>query len=469
MSEPSPTRGPARETRLLLLTLCVSVAVLFLLARFRFPERPISELATPQPLTRLARSTTFDDLSATLKDLLHQADGAIVVMRVSAPIGAGASGTRLVPALRVRDDLAVAMLQGDARVEAIDDLAVSANAIVARDEVRGLALVRVPPLSAPALSVQPQSEALDLPGFLVVMDAAPGGPAIRAEFVSRVSTRAHPAWDTAVLALGGVTNVRPGAAVFTLAGRFVGIVLNDHADHDETVIAPGETVIARATRLTEGESVLAANTGLSVQPLSPALAKATKATNGVVIAAMSNQNALRVGDVIAAIDNDSINSVGDWERVLSRRAPGTTILLHIVRRNGKLQVRLTLTWRDAPLAPGDDGAAAAAASAKRSDANAGTLGLTLRALPGGVVQVQRVEPDSAAARAGLQAGDRITALPTASASASATSASATSASPPTPLSSARVERAFQTLAHGDALMLAIDRAGQPLIVAIEKP
>jgi hypothetical protein len=43
----------------LLLTLGVSVAMLFVLARFRFPERPISDLAAPQPLTRLARSTTF--------------------------------------------------------------------------------------------------------------------------------------------------------------------------------------------------------------------------------------------------------------------------------------------------------------------------------------------------------------------------------------------------------------------------
>jgi len=490
MSEPTPTRGPAREARLLLLTLCVSVAVLFLLARFRFPERPISELAAPQPLARLGRTTTFDDLSATLTDLLHHVEGSVLLLRVSSPVPPGglaassttssssssliatSSAARLVPALRVRDTLAVAVLPGDARVEAVDDEAVSANAIVARDEVRGLTLVRVPAHPAASLSIQPQSEALDLPGFLAVMDAAPGGPAIRAKFVSHASARPHPAWDTAVVALGGITNARPGAIVFTLTGRLVGIVLHDH---DETIVAPGEMLIARANRLAEGESVLAANAGLAVQPLSPALAKATNAANGVVVAAieravMPGATPLRIGDVIAAIDGEAIRSVNDWERVLGHRAPGTTVVLQVIRRDAKLQVPLTLTWRDAPLAPGDNGAAAAAASAKRTDAAASALGLTLRALPNGIVQVQHIDPGSAAARAGLQAGDRITALPATPPPSTPTPTSKPAPAPSAaPVTIARVETAFRALSRGDALMLAIDRAGQPLVVAIEKP
>jgi hypothetical protein len=529
MSSPSPTRGPARETRLLLLTLGVSVGVLFLLARFRFPERPISDLATPQPLARLARTTTFEDLSATMVDLLHRAAEASVTLRVSGateaeveagvPVAAGAGsapgsglwpgpgsghepgGRRLVQALRVRDDLALAVLPGDARVEAIDDEPVpvgasgntasntsgstssgaSTNVIIARDEVRGLVLVRVPSRPTPSLATLPQREALGdtigellaLPGFLAVIDAAPGGPAVHAEFVSRVSTHPHPAWDD-VIALGGVTNVRPGAMVFTLSGRFVGMVL---PDGDETIVAPVDALIARADRLTRGESVLAAHAGLAVQPLSPMLAKATKAINGVVIAAIDGAVAgapLRVGDVIAAVDSDTIRSVSDWERVIGRHAPGTSVQLRIVRREGALQIPLTLTWRDAPLAPGDDGKAAAAASARRSDANASTLGLSLRAAPNnGGLEIQRVDTASPAARAGLQAGDRLTALPgaptTPAKTPSRASAHAPSATAPAAITIAGVETAFKALASGDALLLAINRAGQPLVVAIEKP
>src|SRR5690242_18879478 len=129
MSSTSSTRGPARETRLLLLTLGVSVAMLFVLARFRFPERPISELAAPQPLTRLARATTFEDLSATLADLLRRAADAQIPLRV----GDADGNTRLVPALRFRDDLAIAVVAGNQRVTG------DATPVVGRDEVRGLA------------------------------------------------------------------------------------------------------------------------------------------------------------------------------------------------------------------------------------------------------------------------------------------------------------------------------------------
>jgi membrane-associated protease RseP (regulator of RpoE activity) len=539
MSSPSPVRGPARETRLLLLTLCVSVGVLFVLARFRFPERPISELAAPQPLARLARATTFDDLSATLTELLQRAGDASVALRVDGDTQPG--GSRLVPALRVRDNLALAVLAGDARVEAVEGEAASSSAstagnlVVARDEVRGLVLVRVPTRPAPALPVQPQGEMLELPGFLIIIDAAPGGPAIRAEFVSRATTHPHPAWDAPVLALGGIASARPGAMVFTLSGRFVGMVL---PDDDETIVAPAEALIARADRLTRGESVLAANSGLAVQPLSPALAKATKAASGVIIAAITGAViappgrtaadtnptrpgsaskasattpgtaaatapptgavSLRVGDVIAAVDEEEIASVGDWERLLSRRAPGTTVQLRVVRRGATTRVPLMLTWRDAPLAPGDDGtaaaasAAAAAATAARKAAAAGraaadpgiaAAGLTLRATSNGVagLEVLRVDPGSAAARAGLHAGDRITALPgafpeavaAASAGTSAAAAAGTRASAAratsVALTVARVDAAFKAVASGDAMLLAISRAGQPLVVAVGKP
>src|SRR6185369_5496986 len=115
----------------------------------------------------------------------------------------------------------------------------------------------------------------------------------------------------------------------------------------ETLVAPSEALIARADRLTHGESILAANAGLTVQPLSSALAKATKADHGVIVAAIRGAFVslpipvqdkaaalLRVGDVIQAIDSDEIRSVGDWERVISHRAPGTTVTLRLARPDG---------------------------------------------------------------------------------------------------------------------------------------
>jgi S1-C subfamily serine protease len=316
--------------------------------------------------------------------------------------------------------------------------------------------------AAPSLPIQPANESLEMPGFLVFIDAAPGGPSVRAEFVSQATPQPHPAWDVPLLALGGLANPRPGALVFTLAGRFVGMVL---ASDDETLVAPGEALIARADRLTRGESILAANAGLTVQPLSSALTKATKADHGVIIAAINNGGSsagpLRVGDVIQMIDRDEIRSVGDWERVLSHRAPGTTVTLQIARREGTTQVPLTLMWRDAPLAFGSsangDRATSPAKAGNTVRSGAAAFGLGLRATAtrnaAGTLEVVRVDANGAAARAELHVGDLLVALP----------------STPAPLTLARVDAACNALAAGDALLLSISRAGQPLVVAIEKP
>ena len=80
----------------------MSVAALLLLARFRFPERPLTDLSTPQPLTRLTRVTAFDELSAMLRDLLRQFEGAVVLARVTPAGNAGAAAGNGMAAARVR-------------------------------------------------------------------------------------------------------------------------------------------------------------------------------------------------------------------------------------------------------------------------------------------------------------------------------------------------------------------------------
>ena len=70
MTEP---RAPEarRETRLLLATIAVSVGMLLLLARFRFPEEAGRQTVEPAaaPLERLAARATFDELAGTMADL----------------------------------------------------------------------------------------------------------------------------------------------------------------------------------------------------------------------------------------------------------------------------------------------------------------------------------------------------------------------------------------------------------------
>lgn len=366
MADSSPPRGPARETRLLLLTLLVSVAVLFLLARFRFPERPLTDLSPPQPLARLARGTAFDELSGSLTELLRRFEASVVVLRVvsTTPGGAGGPGTiRLVPALRVRDDLALAPLSRDDRPIGVGDGQGSAagagasggsassgastgvnasggsgsagggntsgggilpaNAVVARDELRGLAMVRVPARQAPPLLATPANEPNDLPGYVAVLEASPSGAIIRAEFVSSLSRASRRGWDTPAILVGGVTHAQPGALLFSLTGRFIGMALPDAAP-GAVIVAPGDAVLAQVERLARGESLRLARPGFEVQPLTAALARATGTAAGVMVSAIATPGPagppLNLGDVITTADGQPIRSTGDWQQALQRAA-----------------------------------------------------------------------------------------------------------------------------------------------------
>jgi S1-C subfamily serine protease len=556
MVEPSPPRHSTRETRLLLLTLAVSVAALLLLARFRFPERPLTDLSTPQPLTRLTRVTAFDELSAMLRDLLRQFEGAVVLARVTPAGGAGAAagngiaggagssvngsaagggaahgrpanggGTpggngsaagrgietpRDTLGLLVRDDLALVPVAPGARVDAIAGSPVAANGIVARDEQRGLAVVRVPGYSAAEISVQPPATPLDAPGYVAILEAAPDGPTIRAEFVSRYSTEPHAGWDQPVLALSGPSTAKPGSLLFTLSGRFVGMTL---ADSGRLLVVPADALMSRATRLANGESIAVVASGIDVQPMTPSIARATGAREGVVVShvsagAVSNVIAatgsgngtgagagtgaateagaagsasagggseITIGDVITTAAGRPVRAPRDWQQILREQASGATIKLSILRFGKTLQASLTLPRPVGPTggstsssagASASGGAGAAGASSTGASGGAAgaaaspqsaldVMGLSLRSVNGGS-ELIAVRPASPAARAGLRAGDRITSLPGRTSSAAATSPSA-------------IATACAELASGQALLLAIDRDGAARIAAVEKP
>ena len=118
--------GISRETRLLAATIAVSVVVLLVLSRFRFPAvaGPDVDGAAAQPLARLAARAAFDDLSLAVRELTARVEASLLVIRTAtrpasavevfsslADVADAAGGTgrtrRLVPALRLRDDSAL--------------------------------------------------------------------------------------------------------------------------------------------------------------------------------------------------------------------------------------------------------------------------------------------------------------------------------------------------------------------------
>ena len=92
----------SRETRRLLITVVAAVATLWVLARIRFQERPVTSTPVPNVLAQLRPSSSYADLARLIADIRPT-----IVAAVSRSAGGG-------PALRIREDAAVTLRPGRA-------------------------------------------------------------------------------------------------------------------------------------------------------------------------------------------------------------------------------------------------------------------------------------------------------------------------------------------------------------------
>jgi len=229
-----------REIRLLVLVIGVAVAVLLVLARFRFPAVDLSaNPQTPGPLERLAARATFDDLASTLADVTTRVTPAFIVVAVEKipekperkggpPPPAAASGPRWVPALRVRPEFLLVYVPTGTHVVAVEGLSASPQVAVS-DPIRELALIPIPRAVSPTADFA--GAVSDFSGFTFVaaVEGAVGGPAVRPVFVPRADALFESRWSTTLLLVGGEPELHPGAFVFTLDGRLIGLAVREEA------------------------------------------------------------------------------------------------------------------------------------------------------------------------------------------------------------------------------------------------
>src|SRR6476646_4065220 len=97
----------SRETRLLLTIIVISVALLWVLARIRFPGKAASPSPVSPVLAQLAPPSAFEDITSTVAQLTPHISELISVIAVSAETAAGPRSTTA-QALHVRDGLAIA-------------------------------------------------------------------------------------------------------------------------------------------------------------------------------------------------------------------------------------------------------------------------------------------------------------------------------------------------------------------------
>lgn len=444
--------GVTRETRLLAATIGISLIVLLVLSRFRFPAATDAprDSAAAQPLARLAARAAFDDLSLAVRELSSRVSGSLIVVRVSTTaaedgpaVSGGDAGSRLVPALRVRDDAAVVAVPDGTSVEGV--LGVPGPTVfIGRDPVRGLALVRVPVASAPVLSIREDVQPPATPGYAVVSEASIGGTALRPVFIGRSDAVTDPRWDTPVFTLGRGLVGDAGAPVFLLDGRLAGVV--GFTDGAPTLV-PASAVMATVEQLLRGTRATLGDIGVTVQAVDAALARVTGTGSGAVVVAVAPDGpadgVLAPGDVITAVNSQPVRTAEAWRLRVARATAGTRLTLTLRRNHEYLNLPVVVRNRPSP-ASEDAGAA-------RPAPGQAALGLTLRTAAGAGAEVVRVQPGSVGDTAGLRAGDLVVSL-----------------GPTRAPSPADITAAFDALTRGRVLYLSIERDGQPRLVALSR-
>lgn len=223
---------PGRESRLLVLVVGVSLAVLFVLARFRFPASDIT-VVTPSaaPLAGLAARATFDDMAGTMSDVLARVSGAIAVIELEPPEVKGRRGepvppepsSRWVPALRVSDDLAIAHVPAGWRPVAGLNLDGGVELVAAEAHTQ-TGLVRVPAAGAFPDGLAGAVNGFSGLAYAAVVDATPVGASVQPLFLGRVYAIAEVGWPQPTFGIAGQSAPAPGNLVFGINGRLIGLV-----------------------------------------------------------------------------------------------------------------------------------------------------------------------------------------------------------------------------------------------------
>ncbi|HXW05165.1 MAG TPA: PDZ domain-containing protein [Vicinamibacterales bacterium] len=416
-----------RETRLLLATIAVSVLMLLLLARFRFPEEAARQTVepAPAPLERLAARATFDELAGIMADLERRLAPGVTVLAQQSEDGAS-----FMPAVRLASDRAVAVLPRMSRLAPLPERA--PPQIVSRYATRELVVVQVDAgaSAVPAIASQLRPG----PRYVAVMEATPDAPVIRPVYIGRTELLPDPRWTEPVLRVGAVQQTLPiGSAIFSLDGGFIGLVFDTAGT---AMVAPADALRALASAAPT-ISAVRGRLPIEVQSLTSSLSRATGAAKGVVVSFVppdvQSNAGLAGGDVIQSVDGTPVATVADFQHVAHSRTPGEPVRLSIIRRGEPLTATLTaLEDRASPGGPAD-------------------AGLVLRTVPRVGSEIVDVAPDSAAERAGLRRGDLVVALD----------------GKPAPTAGA-LNAAVRATGTEQPLLLTLRREGEHVVVALDR-
>ncbi len=375
----------SRDTRLLLTIALVSVAMLWVLARIRFPDRSPTPNPVPPVLAQLAPPSALADVIATMAQLDTRLQPSVLALGVRHNPGSGGESPGAIAAVRFHDDLALAVApEGGHGAPFVWRDATE----IAWDPASSLAVVRVVGEAPSDLSISTPRRP-SRPRFVIAASASDDGVSLRPVFVASLVERTSPIWSGPIWMLPADTDLPRGTPVFDVEGAWAGLVTRER---NRTAIAPADRVLALADRMVREQPRPRGYLGVDVQEVTPAL-RAAGAEGGVIVSSIDPDGGaagrVEIGDTIEAVDGAAMPAVEDWTARAARLSSGESITLRLRRHGDVLTVHLT---------------ARPEASARSNR----PLGLTLRTVPATGAAIVRVDRGSAADAAGLQAGDVLT-------------------------------------------------------------
>jgi hypothetical protein len=235
-----PEERSGREVRLLVLVIVIAVAGLLVLARYRFPAADIVTVSpTPTPLERLTTRPPFDELEGAVAGAAARVSPSLAVAEFdpippeppaknakAEPPPAAPRQRR--PALRVGADTFLAYAPSGTTAVLLGGQPAQG---IAGHAARRLVLVGAAPAGEGSLPGGPVADfagaASGFAGssYVLAVEAAAGGPAVRPIFVPRVDAAQLEPWDMPVLLIGGTASAPPGTFLFTLDGRLIGLTV----------------------------------------------------------------------------------------------------------------------------------------------------------------------------------------------------------------------------------------------------
>lgn len=297
--------------------------------------------------------------------------------------------------------------------------------VVGRDPQTDLAVIRVDAKGLPAITFASSAKVDVGDRVLAVGNPFGIGETVTTGIVSAKSRRAGLglAYEDFIQTDAAINPGNSGGALVDIDGRLVGIntAILTHSGGSQGVglAVPADLVRHVVDSLVQHGKVVRGYLGVGVQDITPELADSFGLKNraGALVADVQpNSPAARAGlasgDVITAIDGQPVDGASHLSLVVGESSPGAKLALDLLH-NGRPE-HLTVT---AALKPGESvaGTTPAAAGDDQGVLNgvavddidpAARQEINLPARLQGAV-ITNVAPDSAAARAGLRAGDVI--------------------------------------------------------------